>query len=123
DVALGADLDEDLGVFALPAKVVSDRTQLVQVMGTQAQAFPQVPIALLVPQAIEDLGVFQNACRGTVAGQLVDRLQNDPYGPVLFSDRLVIELHALQHMVELELFGKLIEEDDPPLRTVSPNGP
>src|SRR5690606_29920427 len=91
-------------------------------MVREVEPRPKGPVPLFVSQAVNDLGILQDTGRSAVFGQLVDRLQNDPNGPVLFADGLVIEFHALQDIAELELLGKLIEKDDSPLRGISPNG-
>ena len=49
-------------------------------------------------------------------------MQDDPYGPILFSDGLIVEFHALQYVVEFELFGELIEQDDALFSSVFPDG-
>ena len=57
-----------------------------------------------------------------VLGQLVDGLQDNADGPVLFPDGLIVEFNTLQNIVELELFGEFIEEYDATLRSVPPYG-
>ena len=91
-------------------------------MAGQVQPVLKFPISLFVVQAIDDLGIFQYAGRSGIVGQLVDGLQDDPYGPVLFSDSLIVEFHTLQYVVEFELFGELIEKDDALFRSVFPDG-
>src|SRR5690606_13490308 len=41
----------------------------------------------------------------------------------LLADGLVIEFHAFQNVLELQLFRELIEQDDALLGPVPPNGP
>ena len=53
---------------------------------------------------------------------MIDGLQNDANRPILFTDRLIVNLHALQYVVKLELLGKLIKKDDSPFGLVFPNG-
>ena len=65
---------------------------------------------------------FQYAGRSGIVGQLVDGLQDDPDGPVLFTDGLIVEFHTLQNVFEFELFGKLVEKDDALFRSVFPYG-
>ena len=123
DVALLPDLDKDFGVLSFALQVVLYGFQLVQVVGRKVQPLGQFAVALFVAEAVDDLGVLEDACGDRIARQLVDGLQYDADGPVLLPDGLIVEFHAFQYVVELELFGELVEQDDALFGPVAPDGP
>ena len=92
-------------------------------MARQIESFDQLRIAFFIPKAIYDLGVFKDTRRNRIAGQLVYGLENDTNGTVLFSDGLIVEFDTLQYVLEFELFGELVEQDNALFGTVAPDGP